>query len=366
MPVPPGSGLRRSAASRGRGRATGFSSSSVDHDGRYRRLRKPRAALRPAHRQRRTPLAWIEGLAPVNGSTRGGRTCDVLAPGSLLFGQHLRHQNLREVALDQPGAAPRLLAAGSSIDRQPTYSPDGQHDPLLLQPRRQPRPLGARAGDRRATTADRRPGPGLGPRLHARWAKDPLVERPQRQPGGWIAKADGSGARQLIHDGQSTPRTRPPLRRAAGSSTGAATASGQGSGRCTPTAPARSGWPRPMRSPPTCRRTAATSLFVEQDRCVPRGTGSASSTSPAVTSCAVSGSRCPSASARSRSSGAVPAGRRDGRSIYFVGEDEQGLSGVYRQDFHPAATRPPAADRSPASRRSTSPSRSACSPTAPA
>jgi len=50
----------------------------------------------------------------------------VAAPGRIIFDSLLQRSSLREIPIDStPGAAPRWLARGSSIDRQPYYSPDG-------------------------------------------------------------------------------------------------------------------------------------------------------------------------------------------------------------------------------------------------
>jgi len=56
-----------------------------------------------------------------------GRTLELLPPDRLIFGMRSPRENLREVFIGNPSNAPaRALTAGISTDRQPCYSPDGK------------------------------------------------------------------------------------------------------------------------------------------------------------------------------------------------------------------------------------------------
>jgi Tol biopolymer transport system component len=64
-----------------------------------------------------TPLVWIasEVLA-----------LDGLGPGRLVADSASSRQNLAEIDLENPAAPPRWLTRGTSTDRQPVFSPDGE------------------------------------------------------------------------------------------------------------------------------------------------------------------------------------------------------------------------------------------------
>ena len=51
---------------------------------------------------------------------------EVVGPGSLLLVTGGPRSNLREISLTRSGEAGRWLTRGSSVDRQPTYAPDGE------------------------------------------------------------------------------------------------------------------------------------------------------------------------------------------------------------------------------------------------
>jgi eukaryotic-like serine/threonine-protein kinase len=296
--------------------------------------------------ERRTVL-WSDGLAALNSSVGEVSRCDVLGPGQLVFSQRLRRQNLRETALDGSGEV-RLLAEGSSIDRQPTYSPDGR---LILF-------SSNRGGNLDLWTIDRENGA-------LRQLTDDQAQDwdPAFTPDGkqilwssdraghleiWIANADGSGARQLTQDGSDAENpTQTPDGRWVVYWSGD---------------PAKHGiWKIHPDGSGAERLTDADAvgtdvspdgryvLFDDQDRArlyntvrfVELASGkevpftidvSYRLASPAIIW------------ARARWS-------RDGRSIYFVGEDERGLSGVFVQEFAPgrdtSATRRPVAGFSP-------------------
>ncbi len=54
------------------------------------------------------------------------RTLDILGPGRLVFDTRSSRENLREIPLRGPSGGIRWLTRGNSQDRQPFYSPDGQ------------------------------------------------------------------------------------------------------------------------------------------------------------------------------------------------------------------------------------------------
>jgi Tol biopolymer transport system component len=66
---------------------------------------------------RTTPLVWLasEVLA-----------LDALGPGRLVADSATSRQNLAEIDLANPGAQPRWLTRGTSTDRQPVFSPNGE------------------------------------------------------------------------------------------------------------------------------------------------------------------------------------------------------------------------------------------------
>jgi Tol biopolymer transport system component len=160
-------------------------------------LRLDRRAGRPE------PVLWADGLAAINASTGEVSRCDVLSPGRLVFSQRLRRQNLREAVIRAPGqpATTRTITEGSSIDRQPTYSPDGKWmlfssnrsgnlDLWLMDPA---------SGALRQVTDDR--AQDWDPAFtsdgkHILWDSDRTGHLEV-----WIANVDGSGARQVTHDG---------------------------------------------------------------------------------------------------------------------------------------------------------------------
>jgi Tol biopolymer transport system component len=126
----------------------------------------------------------------------------VAAPGRIIFDSLLQRSSLREIPIDStPAAAPRWLARGSSIDRQPYYSPDG--DWVVFS--------SSRSGDvdlwEVSTTANtlRR----LTDNPASDW--DPFFTSDGKNllwssnRGGvfeiWMADRDGSSPRQVSHDG---------------------------------------------------------------------------------------------------------------------------------------------------------------------
>jgi Tol biopolymer transport system component/tRNA A-37 threonylcarbamoyl transferase component Bud32 len=139
-------------------------------------------------------LMWIPARAEV---------IDISGPGSLVVGTSSNRQNLTEITLSGPvsEAGRRWLTRGNSLDRQPTYSPDGQW--ILFTSNRTGNldlwKLSTTTGAVRRITEDSADD----------W--DPAFTPDGRQivwsssRSGhfeiWICAADGTGARQLSDDG---------------------------------------------------------------------------------------------------------------------------------------------------------------------
>jgi Tol biopolymer transport system component len=152
-----------------------------------------------------TPLLWATGLFPLSMGALGvAGYCDVAGPGLLLFDSRPQRQNLRELQLSGGVAADgggRLLTRGSSSDRQPSYSPDGNH--VLFSSNRSGNLdlwlLDLKNGALRQLTDDAAQDwdPGFAPdgsRIVWSCERSGHLEI-------WIANADGSGARQISKDG---------------------------------------------------------------------------------------------------------------------------------------------------------------------
>jgi eukaryotic-like serine/threonine-protein kinase len=127
---------------------------------------------------------------------------EVVGPGCLVFDSMSGRQNLEEHDLGvQPATVGRVLAAGTSIDRQPVYTPDGEW--IAFSSNRSGNldiwARSLRTGELRRLTDHPEDDwdPGFTPDgKHLIWTS--------RRGGNfeiWIAEADGSAARQLTHDG---------------------------------------------------------------------------------------------------------------------------------------------------------------------
>jgi Tol biopolymer transport system component len=138
------------------------------------------------------PLLW----APNN-----SLVIDAIRPGRLLVDARSLRQNLRELTLDRAGASERWLTKGNSTDRQPIYSPDGTWVTFSSN----------RGGNldlwtvNRTTGAVRRLTDDAADDWDVTYAPDGrhLLWCSNRTGPYevWIANADGSGARQLTRDG---------------------------------------------------------------------------------------------------------------------------------------------------------------------
>ena len=295
---------------------------------------------------RKTTLLWADGLATVNGTEGSVTVCDVLSSGRLLFSQRLRRQNLREITLGPAGAvgAPRLLTSGSSIDRQPVYSPDGKR--LLFSSNRSGNldlwVLEPSTGVSKQLTDDAAQDwdPAFTPDgAHILWSCD---RRGHLE--AWIANADGSGARQLSDDGadaENPTETRDGKWIVYWSGNPKKTGvwkihpDGTGATRIVP-----GSFVATEVSP-----DGRYALYNDQDQSNLRG----------VIRCVEieSGRVLPFAIPVPYTLGAPGSiyGRArwspDGRAIYFIGQDSAGLSGVFGQEFSPerdtASTRRPVA-----------------------
>ncbi|MGD8377227.1 MAG: protein kinase [Acidobacteriota bacterium] len=147
-----------------------------------------------------TELFREPDLFPMRGGTYDVATFDILAPGTLTFGATSIRQNLLEIPLRGGGGA-SPLTRGNSRDRQPTYAPDGR---VLF--------TSNRSGNLDLWVLDRATG------AVRQLTDDPAQDwDPAFTPDGsnvlwssdrsghleiWIAAADGSGARQLTRDGE--------------------------------------------------------------------------------------------------------------------------------------------------------------------
>ena len=151
---------------------------------------------------RERSLFWTTGLFPLSGSDKSFSFCDLLDGGRLVFDATQASVNLLEVDVRPGGSgAVRALTEGSSRDRQPAYSRDGERivfssnrggnmDLWLLDRRT--------AGLRQLTDDPAQDwDPGFTPDgRHVLWSSDRSGHYEI-----WIADAEGSDARLVTHDG---------------------------------------------------------------------------------------------------------------------------------------------------------------------
>ena len=291
---------------------------------------------------RSRPVIWSDGLAAINASTGEVSRSDVLSAGRLVFAERLRRQNLRENAIGPAGVPPRLVTDGNSIDRQPTYSPDGKR--ILFSSNRSGNldlwTIDTTTGALRQVTDDR--AQDWDPAFtadgrHILWDSDRTGNLEV-----WIANDDGSGARQLSQDGVDAENP-------------TETPDGKWVVYWSGSPSKRGVWKIHPDGTGAARLVVTDAvgtdlspdgkivLYVMQDRVNLRNTVrfvDVETGAPLPFTIAVR---------YSLSSPEIIWGRGrwapDGRAVYYIGEDAKGLSGVYRQEFAPgrdtSATRLP-------------------------
>ena len=126
---------------------------------------------------------------------------DAIGPGQLVFDATSARENLRERPLDAASKdKPRWLTRGTSIDRQPIYSPDGRW--VVFSSNRAGNldiwEVSTTDGSVRRLTDDAAEDwdPAFTPSGKLLWSTNRSGKFEI-----WTAEADGSGARQLSHDG---------------------------------------------------------------------------------------------------------------------------------------------------------------------
>jgi Tol biopolymer transport system component/tRNA A-37 threonylcarbamoyl transferase component Bud32 len=295
---------------------------------------------------RRTTLFWASDLFVVAGRGENFSSLAPLGPGTLLFDQTTRLQNLREVPIGNAPSAglARELTSGGGRDRQPAYSPDGRS--VLLSSNQSGNldlwMLDLATGSRRQLTDD--PAQDWDPAFtpdgrSVLWSSD---------RGGhleiWIAKTDGSAARQVSQDGadaENPTMTRDGRWIVYGSGNPKKT----GIWRVRPDGSAASLLVPGVLSIPEVSPDGRYALYVDIRR------DELTNTIQFVE--VETGKRVPFEIAvtynPSTSSESVVWGRArwsaDGKRILFIGQDETGRSGIYSQEFAsghdvPAARQP--------------------------
>ncbi len=130
------------------------------------------------------------------------RVLDVVAPGRIVFESIASRQNLREYAIPtRPEAQGMVLSQGTSLDRQPVYSPDGQ---WLAYSSNRAGNLDVWARSTRDGTVRRltdHPALDFDPAFTPDGTGIIFTSRRSGTIEIWMANMDGSGARQLTRDG---------------------------------------------------------------------------------------------------------------------------------------------------------------------
>ncbi|HKF45230.1 MAG TPA: protein kinase [Thermoanaerobaculia bacterium] len=253
---------------------------------------------------------------------------DILGPERLLYETVTTRQNLRTISAG-PSPAERWLTRGNSADRQPVFSPDGEW--VLFTSNRSGNldiwKLNLKTGAVRRLTED----------AAEDW--DPAMTRDGRSliwssgRGGhleiWIADADGSGPRQVTHDGVDAQN--PTI-------TGDGTWIVYNSGN-----PVGNGiWKIHPDGSGATRIVAGTTAHPEvspDGQYVVYLTGIQDQRETVRVARIADGSPAAETRIPIRRLGAIRVGRArwtpDGRAIAFVGQDENGVHGIFEQDFVP-------------------------------
>jgi Tol biopolymer transport system component len=263
--------------------------------------------------------------------TSSGYAMDVLGDDRLVFETASSGENLREMALTRPNPGqPRWLTHGQATDRQPSYSPDGEW--IVFSSNRSGNldlwEVSTKTGVIQRLTDDAAEDwdPGFTPD-----GKSLLWSSNRSGPFEiWIAGADGTNARQLTHDGADAENpTATPDGRWIYYSSGNPQKLGLWKIRSDGTQAARV-VPGRMSTPevsPDGRYVAYASIADGTLKVVRADDGSVVMTT----------SVAPSLFYATRQQGLLgrPRWLPGARAIAFVGRDENGVNGVFGQDFVP-------------------------------
>jgi Tol biopolymer transport system component len=246
----------------------------------------------------------------------------LLAPGGAVFDARSARENLREIPLR--GGAARWLTRGNGTDRQPVYTPDGEW--VVFSSIRGGNmdlwSVSTRSGAVRRLTDDE--ASDWDPALTSDgktllWSSDRTGHFEI-----WRAEADGSGARQVSSDGVNAENP-------------VATSDGRWIIYLSSNPERRGLWkvrPDGTEASRLVPNAAAQAEISPDGRYVLYNTGSG------LRVCRLDGTAVPfEISVERRRPTAIVLGRArwmpDGRAIAFVGQDENGVNGVFVQDFVP-------------------------------
>jgi Tol biopolymer transport system component len=134
------------------------------------------------------------------------RVLDWLPSGNILLDARSSRENLRELPLGTNQSSPRVLTVGNSTDRQPSYSHDGKE--ILFSSNRSgnleiwsiARDTGRLHLLASNPADDWDPGMSLNGKYLV-WSSNRPTNDLSRHLEIWIAEPDGTGPRQLTHDG---------------------------------------------------------------------------------------------------------------------------------------------------------------------